>query len=131
MSVGLLTRRLSLDHLTELLPILFQKDFLNDDNGYNLKKKLFLWFIKTVKSTIKIYRVSQLFPAILQGLMYDVNWNNFYPKHFSCLRRFKKLQKIENIDIFEKTNSGFFLFGKKFYTHQKGVKRSILCKKFH
>ena len=25
-------------------------------------------------------------------LIEDVNWNNFYPKHFSCLRHFKKLQ---------------------------------------
>ena len=51
---------------------------------------------------ILIYRVSQLFPAILQGVIYDVNWNNFYPKHFSFLRRFKKLQNVANIDIFEK-----------------------------
>ena len=49
-----------------------------------------------------LYRVSQLFPAILQGVIYDVNWNNFYPKHFSFLRRFKKLQNVANIDIFEK-----------------------------
>ena len=48
------------------------------------------------------YRVSQLFPAILQGVIYDVNCNNFYPKHFSFLRRFEKLQKVANIDIFEK-----------------------------
>ena len=48
-----------------------------------------------------IYRVSQLFPAILQEVIYEVNWNNFYPKHFSFLRRFKKLQNVANIDIFE------------------------------
>ena len=52
--------------------------------------------------TLMLYRVSQLFPAILQGVIYDVNWNNFYPKHFSFLRRFKKLQNVANIDIFEK-----------------------------
>ena len=49
-----------------------------------------------------IYRVSQLFPAMLQGVIYDVNWNNFYPKHFSFLRRLKKFQNVANIDIFEK-----------------------------
>ena len=49
-----------------------------------------------------LYRVSQLFPAILQGVIYDVNWINFYSKHFSFLRRFKKLQNVANIDIFEK-----------------------------
>ena len=55
-----------------------------------------------------LYRVSQLFPAILQGVIYDVNWNNFYPKHFSFLRRFKKLQNVANIDIFEKKICVFF-----------------------
>ena len=55
-----------------------------------------------IASMPHIYRVSQLFPAILQGVIYDVNWNNFYPKHFSFLRRFKKLQNVANIDIFEK-----------------------------
>ena len=68
-----------------------------------------IFFIEAVKKSpgikilsLVIYRVSQLFPAILQGVIYDVNWNNFYPKHFSFLRRFKKLQNVANIDIFEK-----------------------------
>ena len=58
--------------------------------------------------TIVKYRVSQLIRTKLHGLIEDVNWNNFYPKHFSCLRHFKKLQEIANIDIFEKEIVGSF-----------------------
>ena len=68
-----------------------------------------------------IYRVSQLFPAILQGVIYDVNWNNFYPKHFSFLRRFKKLQNVANIDIFEKKLCFLVLVLKMFTKHNTSV----------
>ena len=49
----------------------------------------------SVKKCIKrriTYMVSHLFRTKLQGLIEDVNWNNFNHKQFSC----------ENIDIFEK-----------------------------
>ena len=52
---------------------------------------------KCIKRRIT-YMVSHLFRTKLQGLIEDVNWNNFNHKQFSC----------ENIDIFEKKNCGFF-----------------------
>ena len=69
----------------------------------------------------EIYWVSQLFKAKLQGLLEDVNWNNFYSKHFSCLHHFEKFQKIADISIFEKKLWFLFLVLKMFSKHNTNV----------
>ena len=55
-------------------------------------------------SALKVFIVQGVstFSRHTAGVIYDVNWHNFYPKHFSCLRSFEKLLNIANIDIFEK-----------------------------